>query len=555
MDKTTFQKGMTFAASWFTGRHHPDYLGLLAHWRFIEQTYNGGRKWFDENIHKYSREGDNEHKDRIQRAYRFNHTREIVDLVTKYVFKGEINRSEDAPEELKTFWKRATRDGQDVTSLFRQLSRGTSLYGQPAIVIDSTAKTAEEGGPVSMADQEKSGARVYGYMVPPQDILNMSFDEHGELNWILYRETVRDDETFFSDFVSYEAYRLWTREQSFRFKVRKQTDEELRETAKAAVAAGAGNLATFKPSAEIGVQPKEVQIAELDQIVDHNLGMVPVILAADRDSDSPYSAPALVDDIAYLDRANANYLSNLDEIIQDQTFSVLTIPAQSLTYGDQDSTYSRIVELGTKRIFAYDAEGGAGPTFISPDPSQAQIILAVITKIITEIYHSVGMAGERTKMDNAAGIDNSSGVAKAYDFDRMNTMLKAKADRLAWVENRAAQIVMAWHGKALPETVQEPVQYPDEFDTRNLYDEFDVANRLTLLDAPESLRRHQVERLIDKLFPNITRDLKAKIQKELEDWPKDEEVELTNSKEGLKDRTVPKDQNKQGQNNKDAGQD
>jgi hypothetical protein len=51
----------------------------------------------------------------------------------------------------------------------------------------------------------------------------------------------------------------------------------------------------------------------------------------------------------------------------------------------------------------------------------------MVNKIIGEIYHSVGMAGERTKQDNAMGIDNSSGVAKAYDFERMNAMLATKA--------------------------------------------------------------------------------------------------------------------------------
>jgi hypothetical protein len=38
----------------------------------------------------------------------------------------------------------------------------------------------------------------------------------------------------------------------------------------------------------------------------------------------------LIADIAYLDRAAANYLSNLDAIIQDQTFSQLVIPAEAL---------------------------------------------------------------------------------------------------------------------------------------------------------------------------------------------------------------------------------
>ncbi|MEZ6841312.1 hypothetical protein ABVN80_14665 [Acinetobacter baumannii] len=39
--------------------------------------------------------------------------------------------------------------------------------------------------------------------------------------------------------------------------------------------------------------------------------------------------------------------------------------------------------------------------------------MTTINKIIGEIYHTVGLAGERTKQDNAVGIDNSSGVAES----------------------------------------------------------------------------------------------------------------------------------------------
>jgi RNA polymerase sigma factor (sigma-70 family) len=98
------------------------------------------------------------------------------------------------------------------------------------------------------------------------------------------------------------------------------------------------------------------------------------------------------------------------------------MPAQGVNAGDE--AYDKILELGTKRIFIYDGEGGTQPFYLSPDVKQAELILKVVNKIIAEIYHSVGLAGERTKDDNAQGIDNSSGVAKAYDFERVNSLLK-----------------------------------------------------------------------------------------------------------------------------------
>lgn len=175
-------------------------------------------------------------------------------------------------------------------------------------------------------------------------------------------------------------------------------------------------------------------------------------------------------------------------------------------------------EVGTKRIFIYDGEGGAQPFYLSPDIKQAQLILDVINKIINEIYHSVGVAGERTKQDNALGIDNSSGVAKAYDFERVNALLASKADSLEMVENRLVKLVMAWAGETYDE--ENPmVEYPDNFDVRGLYDEFEIAARLAAIDAPDEVRREQMKLVIDKLFPKLKDDLKKKMLEELKQWP------------------------------------
>lgn len=521
-------------------RRHPAYNKLSAHWQYVEETYQGGRAWFDGNIFKYRREGDEEFADRKKRAYRFNHTREVVDLISKYVFKSDVTRGTgDAPDELKKFWKKATRGGEGIDVLMRQADRMISVFGQPYIVVDSTLSMPADGKKLTQADIKKQKARVYSYVIRPQDVLNLSYDDQGELNWILLHETKRNDDSFFQkDHEEFKCYRLWTRTHSYLYRVRTPTAEETGSSVTNSTDAG---TAKFKPSSHNGSEEKKLVVDQLQE-QRHDLGIVPVFPIRDRESDSVYHAPALVDDIAYLDRANANYLSNLDAIIQDQTFSTLTIPVQSLS-GSEDA-YNRVVELGTKRVFAWDGEGTEGPKYISPDPSQAGIILAVITKIITEIYHSIGMAGERTKMDNAAGIDNSSGVAKAYDFDRMNTMLKARADRLQSAENKIAKIVMLWNSSDLKDDL---VTYSDDFDTRGLYDEFDVANRLTLLDAPDELRRYQFVKMVDKLYPQLKKDLKTRIEKDLEEWPQ-EEVDVTSTQATLKDQRKPAAENKQGQN-------
>jgi hypothetical protein len=263
--------------------------------------------------------------------------------------------------------------------------------------------------------------------------------------------------------------------------------------------------------------------------------------------DNTYSAPSLIADIAYLDRAIANYLSNLDAIIQDQTFSQLAMPAQGLLPGDEK--FDALREMGTKRIFTFDGEGGVEPKYLSPDVKQAQVIVDVVNKIIHEIYNSVGMAGERTKQDNAVGIDNSSGVAKAYDFERLNSLLTTKAAALENAENRLVEFVNKWN-KAMPPK-DDLVEYPETFDVRSLFDEFTVAERLALISAPDTIRRAQMKQVKNKLFPVQSSKDEQEMNKELESWPPPPAPEATGGSAGASSRAstngVSKSQSRQGQ--------
>lgn len=492
-------------------RRHPEYDALIDHWNFLQATYEGGRAWFDDHIFKYLKEGDGEYKDRITRAYRFNHTREVVDLLNKYIFKMDISRSEDAPDSIKGFWGNATKNGMPIEQFSREISRKSSIGGRIWVVVDST--NSEEVR--TKADEKRAGARPFAYAVMPQHVLDFSYDEHGDLNWILIHEIGRDDDDpLESSGKLVNRYRLWTRTEWALFKEEKQG--------------------------------RKTVIVE-DGRGEHGLGEVPVVRVDNLISDEPWSAPALIADIAYLDRAVANYLSNLDAIIQDQTFSQLAMPAQNVLPGED--AYQKLVDAGTKRIFLYDGEGNGKPFYLSPDPAQARLILEVVNKIISEIYHSVGMAGERTKEDNSMGIDNSSGVAKAYDFERVNSLLVSKADALELAENRICRLAAMWAGEKVKDG-ETWVTYPETFDVRGLYDEFDIATKLSLIEAPDTMRQEQMKTVIEKLFPRLKEEVKNKMLNELKGWPPKPDPMMPTAAPGSKLPDPKKSQ--QGQNNKRA---
>ncbi|KZK92557.1 MULTISPECIES: hypothetical protein [unclassified Pseudovibrio] len=63
----------------FYERTHPEYAKKVTVWKLLRTIYDGGRQWFILHIFKFHKEGNREYADRVGRAYRFNHTREVVE--------------------------------------------------------------------------------------------------------------------------------------------------------------------------------------------------------------------------------------------------------------------------------------------------------------------------------------------------------------------------------------------------------------------------------------------------------------------------------------------
>lgn len=520
----------------FLVRRHPEYNSTMKHWMFCDETYNGGREWFKHNIFRYIKEGDEEHNKRLARCYRFNHTREVVDLIQKYIFKSPVSRNTgDAKPFITAFWENSTLGGLGIDQFMRLISTQASKFGRIWVFVDNS----KTGDIQTLADEKKAGVRCYAYIVKPMDALDMGFADSGELEWILVRERVRDDkDPIKATGVIRERYRLWTQDSWYLFSI-DEGDDGLNGTAGVASAPAAMPLQQLTlpgvmPYIAAATQNGAKVVVRLEDQGEYGLGRVPCFPVDNVVGDNKYTAPALIADIAYLDRATANYLSNLDAIIQDQTFSQLAMPAQNLLPGDDK--YESVREAGTKRIFLYDGDGGSKPEYLTPDVKQAEIIVTVINKIINEIYHSLGMGGERTKQDNAVGIDNSSGVAKAYDFERLNSLLTTKSEALENAENEIVKLVSAWNASAPPAADGKLVKYADTFDIRSLYDEFAVAEKLELLQAPDTVRQQQMNQVVEKLFPSLKKDLKTAMLADVKNWPPDpiqQQVQLTAAMNGL----------------------
>lgn len=480
-------------------RRHPHYLDSVAHWDFCELSYRGGRAWFNEgNIFKFHKEGEREYEARLKRAFRANHVKRVVTVINEYLFKQRPLRQDisEVPLHIRDFWRKATLEGKTIDSLMEEIDAWSSVFGMLYVVVDRPANT-----PKNMEEQRRAG-NPYAYIVTPQRVLDLSYNQDdGLLNWIVIHETRRaDSDPFASDGDTHDYIKVWDRQKWTLVKIDSLTKGE----------------GTIESSAE------------------HGLGIVPVIPVA-MTNGSRYCSPGLIDDAVYMDRAVANYAALIDEILYEQTFSQLILPAEALPHGVTEN--DMVISASTKRVLLYNsASPGSKPEFISPDPKQASLIADSHDKLMREIYSSTGTDYEGNSQSMSTGKSYASGKVRQFDFMSIENLLSRKSKVCESVEDQLMTLVDRWMGG---EETFEPnpkwVVYPTKFDIRGLTAELEIAKQIFELSPPESIMREQMRIVVDKGFSRLSPGERDKLYADIDAWKpvykedsarKDREVDL-----------------------------
>ena len=459
-------------------RRHPDYEGALAQWDFCKLAFLGGREWMtEENLFKFYKEGASEYKERKDRTYRENHVKRVIDTINQFLFKQKPMRSEKAPELLRKFWKKASRDGKSMDRFALELDQWQSVYGMFFVVVDR---------PTVAADLRKDEKLPYAYIVPPQNLLDMSYDDQGEFNWVLILEKQRVDDNPMAESAINSRFRLWTRDEWILFGLDEKNEPMY-------IARNA-----------------------------HNLGVVPVVKVAS-DVSCRYSSPALIGDIVYMDRALVNYGSMLDEILYQQTFSQLTLPAEAVLPGTAEM--GQIIAASKQRVFLYNGLAGGKPEFISPDASQARLIIEAMDRTMKNIYAVSGTDHEANSQSMSAGKSYASGKARQYDYSAIENILVAKSVAIEQAEEQIAALVLKWMGDNT-EIDTAWVQYPEKFDIRGLTAELDMALELWKTTPPVEMARKHMKVINDKMFTRQSDVERDTMHAAIDKWTPDYSVAL-----------------------------
>lgn len=215
-----------------------------------------------------------------------------------------------------------------------------------------------------------------------------------------------------------------------------------------------------------------------------DLGCVPVVplYAKYHDPFNPFPASDFLS-IAQTNLAIYNMSSWLSDIFVNQTFSILVYPSNHM----DDLT------IGTSNALGFPPEAAHDPKFISPDAAPATILSETINRLQQECYRMASVV-------NVTGVRaQSSGVAKAWDFEQTNQILSAFADCIEAAEIRLADLFARFTGAEL----HYMVNYPNDFSIADVETELANAEVAKGLNFGDEFNIEVFKRVLTSYLPEL----------------------------------------------------
>lgn len=410
--------------------------------RFLLDAYSG-KNGFEtgQYLIPHAREQAEEFKRRQQLAIYPNFCRKIADVFNGYLWKTPPQRT-DMDDNYTRFMANANSVRGKLNTVMANYQRLATILGTVYIIVDKSSKAA-----TSKADESLPYLTV---RLPGQLIFELK-DSHGEWEKVTFSETINN--VIF--------YRTFTK-----------TD--------------------WSYSAGIDGEPITSGT--------HDLGRVPVVKLHAASPLDPMSsrADSFFYDLAQLNWKLFNLHSELDELLRDQAFAILTIPAS--TKAERDSLTS--LTIGTKNGLVYNPVGGGAPAFIAPPASSAEQYETRVANTVTDIYRIANL-------EFVGGVQ-SSGVALAFHFQEANSSLRTAASQCEAAENEILELVALWQGK-------EPsghIAYNDDFNLVDMAQELTIAMDAIAMDLGGVFNATIKKRTAKQILAN---DVAPEIMIEIED--------------------------------------
>jgi len=216
---------------------------------------------------------------------------------------------------------------------------------------------------------------------------------------------------------------------------------------------------------------------EVIETAPHGLGICPALVFSESGA---FPAEGQFSPIADMGKRLYNMLSELDELLRAQTFSILAyqVPTESM----HSFNAAQVAEtIGTHNMLVHS---GAAPAFIAPTaiPTEAYFkAIERLQKMIDEVGLNVEPPGQA-----------ESGIAMTLRFQSLNAALTGFARRMEDLERRVLFVVARWLD--LSETPK--TSWAKDYSIADLSTELAVYQQMQAINAPATYLNEKMKELI-----------------------------------------------------------
>lgn len=413
-------------------------------------------------LFRHPREGQKKYERRKFMAYYSNYLRPIVDSHVDPIFRKEPKRDWSDSATFEMYMKNVDACGCGMNRFMKRAALIAKLYAVAFIFTDNFAEL-----PTNLAATLKERKLPYSYIVPPDKVDSYKINRFGKLTSITVKEPAEDAEGNIREGVINK--RIWT-----------PTIWKL--------------------------------LSEDDEVIDegeHSLGRLPVTPLysnqAQREDTLPQSE---FYDIARMSISLFNRCSELDEILSNQAFNILTYPLSD----SQRSKDMKEVITGTENMLGYNGELSHSPDFIAPSSEPAEVQMKQLDRIVTEMHRMA-------RLSHVTGVEaKTSGVSKAYDFENTNQNLGDFAANIEEAEKDVVEVYGLWEGSKLDYTVG----YDRDFGIIDIEQILKEADEALLLDIGSKFNAAVKKKVVQIYLPDISEKEYGEIEKEIDENAKNE---------------------------------
>lgn len=392
-------------------------------WRFYLNSYLGGKEYQDgEYLLKYVFENGETYSQRLANTPLDNHCKNIVHIYNSFLFKNPIVRdfgSITNDPSLQPFMEDADLEGRSFDAFMRDANIYASIFGHCWLVVDRPSTTVN-----TRAEELQQNIRPYVSLYSPENVLDWSWKREANGTYVLDMIKILE-----STDTGKNIYKVYTPE----------------------------TIETYQGVGYTGVNDD----IELLDSMENPLGRVPAVILYGSRSPQRGIGNSSISDIADIQRAIYNELSEIEQLIRLQNHPSLVIA---------DNGVDANAGAGAVITVPENTDPGLKPYMLQPNGQNLNAIMDSIKAKVDSIDRIAHMGGVR-----ATATRSVSGVALQVEQQLLGAKLTEMADNLELCEENIFRLWAQWQG----EVWNGFIDYPTAFSLRDTVVELQALKEAT----------------------------------------------------------------------------